>query len=391
MHTVRKDGYSETGHPMTALERNLLGVTINKIPQLFPGLFVVTILAFVSIWLSRFLGENLMGFKESPVSPVMIAILLGLGIRAVVPLPQTLKPGLTFAVKKVLRLGIILLGIRLTIFDIFRFGAYGLPIVILCVLGALFVSTSINKRLRLPERLGVLIAVGTSICGVSAIVAAGPAIDATEEESAYAVAVITVFGLLAIFTYPYLAHLIFVADAIKVGLFLGTSVHDTSQVISSAKVYADVFSETLALDVATVTKLVRNVLMPVIIPFMAYFYNRKTQSVGRRPNITKLLPFFVVGFLVLAGLRSLGDAGINADGRAFRLWGSSSWITVVYSVKAWAGYCLVAALAGVGLSTDFRTFKGLGAKPFFAGLCAALAVGVISFVAISLLGSYVVF
>jgi uncharacterized integral membrane protein (TIGR00698 family) len=375
---------------MSAWEKNLLGVTVDQVPHLLPGLLVAALLAWLSIWLSKYIGVTLLGFDKTPISAVMLAILLGLIIGAVMPLPQALKPGFRFAVKKVLRLGIIMLGIRLTIFDVFQLGAYGVPIVLICIIGALFITTRINKWLKLPERLGALIAVGTSICGVSAIVATGPSIEAEEEEVAYAVAVITIFGLLATLVYPYVANFIFAGQALKVGLFLGTSVHDTSQVVGSAKVYADVFSASLALDTATVTKLVRNVFMAAVIPFMAFYYARKTQgeTSGKKANFLKLLPLFVVGFLIMAVIRSVGDAGING-GSAFGMWDSAAWKGIHSTIKTWAGNLLVIALASVGLSTDFRTFKGLGIKPFLVGLGAALVVGVVSFIAISLLGSFV--
>ena len=377
---------------MSTWEKNLLGTRIDEAPQLLPGLVVAALLAWLSIWLSKFLGVTVMGFDKSPVSAVMMAILLGLIINNVVPLPEVLRPGFKFTVKKILRLGIILLGIRLSVFDVFRLGALGVPIVVLCILGALFFTTRINKWLKLPERLGTLIAVGTSICGVSAIVATGPAIDAEDEEVAYAVAVITIFGLVATLVYPYLANLIFAGDPVKAGLFLGTSIHDTSQVTGAGLVFADVFSLPRALDVATVTKLVRNVFMAAVIPLMALYYARRTaQGEGEEKKISfvKLLPLFIVGFLILAVVRSIGDAGINGGGRAFGLWDSGAWKDLFGFVKTWAVNFLVLALAGVGLSTSFRTFKGLGVKPFFVGLAAALMVGVVSFVAISLLGTFV--
>jgi uncharacterized integral membrane protein (TIGR00698 family) len=378
---------------MSIWEKNLLGVTVDKVPSLLPGLLVAVLFAWLSVWLSKFIGVSLLGFDKTPVSAVMLGILLGLIIGALVPLPQVLKPGFKFAVKKVLRLGIIMLGIRLTIFDVFKLGVYGVPIVLICIVGALFFTTRINKWLTLPERLGTLIAVGTSICGVSAIVATGPSIDAKEEEVAYAVAVITIFGLLATLVYPYVTNTIFAGEALKVGLFLGTSVHDTSQVVGSATVYADVFSSPLALDVATVTKLVRNVFMAAVIPFMAFYYARKTRRqgefAGKRANALKLLPLFVLGFLAAAVIRSLGDAGVNAGGSAYGLWDAAAWKSIYGTIKTWAGNLLVVALAGVGLSTDFRTFKGLGVKPFLVGLAAALVVGVVSFFSISLLGTFV--
>jgi len=378
---------------MSALEKAFLGVTINQVPSLLPGLLVAILLAWLSIWLSDWIGETLLGFNKTPVSAVMLAILLGLIISAVMPMPRLLRPGLSFAVKKVLRLGIILLGIRLTIFDVFRLGVYGVPIVLFCIVGALFVTTRLNNWLKLPDRLGALIAVGTSICGVSAIVATGPAIDAEDKEVAYAVAVITIFGLAATMVYPYLAHAIFGGETLNAGLFLGTSVHDTSQVVGAAAVYADVFLAPRALDVATVTKLVRNVFMVIVIPLMTFYYSRRAQKQGEftrtGTDILRLLPLFVVGFLALAAIRSIGDAGINAGGAALGLWDSETWQGIVGSIKTWAETLMVVALAGVGLSTNFRAFKGLGTKPFLVGLAAALVVGIVSYIAIHLLGSFV--
>lgn len=375
---------------LRAWEKALLGVRISETPSLLPGLMVAGLLAWLSFWLSDAIGQRLMGLERSPVSPVMMAILLGLIVRNTVAIPALLRPGFGFAVKKVLRLGIILLGIRLSVFDVLKLGGLGVPIVVACIAGALFFTTRLNKLLRLPERLGTLIAVGTSICGVSAIVATGPAIEAEEEEVAYAVAVITAFGIAATLAYPYVAHTIFGGDPVEVGLFLGTSVHDTSQVTGSALVYADVFSAPRALDVATVTKLVRNVFMALIIPLMALRHARESaseiesKSVGTR--ILRLFPVFIFGFLALAACRSVGDAGIRADHGAFGLWDEGLWTELHTAVKVWAVNFLVVALAGVGLSTDFQMLRGLGVKPFVVGLGAALLVGVVSFASISLLG-----
>ena len=380
---------------LTVWEKNLLGVKVNDVPKLIPGLIVASLLAWFSIWLSKFLGVQVLGFEKSPISAVTLAILLGIIIAAVVPLPASLKPGFSFTVKKVLRLGIILLGIRLTIFDVFKLGLAGIPIVIICIVAAIFITTRINNWLNQPQRLGALIAVGTSICGVSAIVATSPAIDAEEEETAYAVAVITIFGLLATLFYPYLAYYLFQGDALNAGLFFGTAIHDTSQVVGAAKVYADIWNAPLALDAATVTKLVRNVFMAFVIPFMAYYYARNvkggSEAKSRSTNIFKLLPLFILGFIAMAIIRSIGDAGIQSGGLAFGIWDASQWSSIVKFIVTWAGYFLVIALAGVGLSTKISTFRGLGFKPFLVGLSAALAVGVVSYFTILLLGDFVAF
>ena len=385
---------------MNYLERSLLGVQISKIPTILPGLVVVILLAIVSMWLSDLIGITMMGFEKSPISAVMICLILGLVIRNVFKLPILLNVGFKFSVKKLLRLGIILLGIRLSIFSVFELGIIGIPIVLICIFSALIITSFLNKKLKQPKRLGTLIAVGTSICGVSAIVATSSVINAKEEETAYAVAVITVFGLIVTIGYPILAYFIFDGNPIKAGLWLGTSIHDTSQVTGAALVFADLWNLPLALDVATVTKLVRNVFMLLVIPIMAFLHVKNemkeaTESglnksnVKMKVSVRKLIPVFVIGFLLISVLRSVGDAGVNTNNLAFGLIGENSWGDIIKMVKNFANILFVVALGGVGLSTNFANFKGLGIKPFLVGLFAALTIGIVSFLSVSLLGGLI--
>lgn len=387
---------------LSYLERSLFGVSYSKLHTIVPGLAIVIGLALFSMWLSNFIGKDLMGFEKSPISAVMICLVLGLIINNVFNLPNLLSVGFKFAVKKLLRLGIILLGIRLSIFSVFELGLIGIPIVLICIASALIITTFLNKRLKQPKRLGTLIAVGTSICGVSAIVATSPVIEAKEEETAYAVAVITVFGLIATIGYPFLVYFIFGGDATKAGLWLGTSIHDTSQVTGAALVFADFWNLPLGLDVATVTKLVRNVFMILVIPLMAFLYIKNqlketkesseiASSVKSRVNFKKLIPVFVIGFLLVSIIRSIGDVGINTTSLAFGFVGQDSWDSFIKIVKDFATILFVIALGGVGLSTDFSKFKGLGIKPFLVGLFAALTIGIVSFISVSLLGSLIIF
>lgn len=387
---------------MSYLEKSLFGVPFSKLHTIIPGLVLVIILALFSIWLSDFIGKDLMGFEKSPISSVMICLILGLIIRNIFKVPAFLSVGFKFSVKKLLRLGIILLGIRLSIFSVFELGLIGIPIVLICITSGLIITTFLNKKLKQPKRLGTLIAVGTAICGVSAIVATSPVIDAKEEETAYAVAVITVFGLIATIVYPIIAYFIFGGDATKAGLWLGTSIHDTSQVTGAALVFADLWNLPLGLDVATVTKLVRNVFMILVIPLMAFLYvknqmkeetesNLPTSNVKSKVNIKKLIPVFVIGFLLVSILRSIGDVGIGTTNLAFGLFGADSWGDIIKLIKDFATILFVIALGGVGLSTDFSNFKGLGIKPFLVGLFSALSIGIVSFISVSLLGGLIIF
>ena len=377
---------------LSIIEKSLFGVSFDELPKLIPGLFVVGFITIISIKLSDYIGKDLLGFSKSPISSIMMAIVIGLFISGFVKIPAILKCGITFSIKKILRLGIILLGIRLTIFDVFKLGAFGVPIVFICIIGALIVTTWINNKLNLPERLGVLIAIGTSICGVTAIVAASPAIDAEEEESAYAIAIITIFGLIATIFYPYLAYIIFDGNAIQAGMFLGTSVHETAQVIGAGQIYADLFNAPSALNVATITKLVRNVFMAAVIPFMAYYYARKNQEgefKGQKISFFKLFPLFIFGFITFTILRSIGDSGINAGTLSFGLFSEVEWENIIHLIKKTAETLLVMALAGVGLNTNFKSFKALGYKPFLVGLVASFSAGIISFFTILLLSNFI--
>ncbi len=376
---------------ISLVEKGLLGVGIGEAHRLLPGLALAVLLALASTRLSDVIGVSLLGFERSPVSAVIVAIALGMLLRNAVRFPALFEKGLDFSVRKVLRLGIILLGIRLSVFDVFRLGAVGVPIVVMCVAGAILITGLLAKRLALPERLGTLIAVGTSICGVSAIVAAAPAIEAEEEEVCYAIAVITVFGLAATLLYPYLAYHVFRHNAVMAGLFLGTSIHETAQVAGAGMIYADAFASPLGLDVATVAKMVRNVLMAAVIPLMAFLHARRTGPSGARrgPGAARLFPLFIAGFVAMAVFRSIGDAATGAGSSAFGVWGPEAWAGLQVLFKDWAAFLLVVALAGVGLKTRFASFKGLGLKPFLAGLGSAAAVGIISFLTITLLGRWI--
>jgi len=289
------------------------------------------------------------------------------------------------------------MGIRLSLFDAARIGAWGIPIVLTCILTGLVLTTFFTRMLKLSDRLGTLMAVGTSICGASAIVATAPAIEAEDEEVAYAVANITVFGIAAMLIYPYLAHALFSGNVVMAGLFQGTAIHETAQVTGSALIYDQTFGvsqKPSAADVAIVIKLVRNAFMAVVIPVMAYIYARR--QAGRdggaaSVSARKLFPMFILAFVGMATVRSMGDAGPRGGGLAFGVWPKAEWSAAVAWIGNAAGYVLAMAMAGVGLGTRLKTLKGLGITPFYVGLFASVVVGVASAVAVFLLGGLIAF
>src|SRR5205814_2024136 len=155
--------------------------------QLIPGVALAATLMLAGVWLADFLGHQMLRLaginpagKASPISSVLVAILLGIAVRNALGLPKICIDGIKFSVQTLLRLGIIFVGIKLSIVDIMKLGAMGIPVVIVCITTGLLFITWLGRVMRLPPRLSLLIAAGTSICGVTAIVSTAPAIDAEE-------------------------------------------------------------------------------------------------------------------------------------------------------------------------------------------------------------------
>jgi uncharacterized integral membrane protein (TIGR00698 family) len=346
-----------------------------------PGIGLALALALIGAYLAEFIGESWMGLAKSPVSPIMMAILLGILLRNTMGLKEIFQPGVRFSLVRILRVGIVLLGIRLSLGEAGAIGLRSLPVIIGCVTTALLLVTWLSKRIGLSPRLGTLIAAGTGICGATAIVALSPTIQANEDETSYAVACITLFGVAAMLAYPFAAHWLFDGDPFAAGLFLGTSVHETAQVAGAGMVYQQYFGDAQALDTATVTKLVRNLGMLIVIPLLGYLYHRNSsEEVEARPWYS-MIPVFVIGFALMSLLRTVGDMG----DRPFGVLDPAQWSALVGWTKQTAEICLAVAMAAVGLGTSFKGLVAIGLKPLGVGLFSALLVGVVSFGLVSVL------
>jgi len=374
----------------------------NLFVRILPGLLLCLLVISFGIYAADLLGVLLVEFavlpkgSASPISGIFVAIFIGIIIRNTIGLHTAFMDGVTFALKYALRAGIILLGLRLSLTEALKLGAWGLPLIVACISCGLIVTLYFTKKMKQSERLGTLIACGTGICGVTAIMATAPVVKAKDNEISYAVANITIFGLIGMLFYPYLAHTFFAEDPIKAGLFLGTAIHDTAQVTGAALIYGQMYDMEKVVDVATVTKLTRNLFIIAVIPLVSYLFFKSAgeKDVGgenKLPKWYKLIPLFVIGFLVLAFVRTIGDLTVTNNGLAFGLFKSSTWESFYNSWSSFGStYLLGLAMAGVGLSTDFRMFKGLGIKPFYIGLIAAVSVGIVSLTLISLFGHLIV-
>jgi uncharacterized integral membrane protein (TIGR00698 family) len=345
-----------------------------------PGLLLAFVLAILGNFIADWLALSL-GLGPGAISGIMVAILLGLGCANLFRLPAVFEPGIDFSVERVLRVGIVLLGLKLSIVEVGSIGLKSLPVILVTIPAAMLIVTFLGRRLGLPDRLATLIAVGTGICGNTAIVAVSPAIGAREEETSYAVACITVFGLFAMLAYPFVAHWLFDGDPFRAGLFLGSAVHDTSQVAGAGMVYQDYYHAPEALNVATVTKLERNLSMLVVIPLMSILYHRRSSEGAAPPPWWTMVPLFVVGFACMSLLRTIGDVGE----RPFGLLTPDQWHGFIKQASHATGYCLGIAMAGVGLGTRMKGLRSIGLKPLGLGLVSALMVGMISTLLVKLL------
>lgn len=375
--------------------------TLSKIIGALPGLLLSAAVMAMGIFSAKLIGVLLVtggilpAGSASPISGIFTAILIGILIRNLIGLPDFFDAGIDFALKYALRAGIILLGLRLSLSEALKLGAWGVPLIIACISTGLFVTLYFTHKLNQSNRLGTLIATGTGICGVTAIMATAPVIKARENEISYAIANITIFGLIGMLFYPYLAHFFFADNPVKAGLFLGTAIYDTAQVAGAALIYAQVFSANEVIDVATITKLTRNVFIIAVIPFVSYLFFRNHReseegNAGQLPKWYKLFPLFIFGFLLLSMMRSIGDATASGNGQAFGLFSPIGWEEFHRFWSSFGStYMLGIAMAAVGLSTNLKVFKGMGITPFYIGLIAAVAVGSVSLLLIALFGDFV--
>ncbi len=325
---------------------------VNKgLINLSPGILLTVTIAIISLFIKEL---------YPPISPVVIAIILGLFINNFIGFPLKCKTGVDYSSKKLLKLGIILLGIRLSFYEILNLGTMALAIIVVCIGLALALVISMSKRFDVPPKLAILIAVGTAICGNSAIIAASPIIKAKEEEVAFAVATITVFGLTAIGVYPVIGGVLGMSP-LEFGAWAGTAINDTGQVVAAGFQYGQSAGE-----VATVVKLTRNILIAPVIFFLSYLVLKEkadqNSSVFNKVYLFKIFPWFVLGFMLMALVRT---AEILPS-------------FLIDHLSFASDLLLVMALAGIGLSIKLSSLRGLGLKAFITGLIAAVIMGVTS-------------
>jgi uncharacterized integral membrane protein (TIGR00698 family) len=275
---------------------------------------------------------------------MILSIFIGTAFHNFVGTPTWAKPGVLFSLRRILRLAIVLLGLQLTAQQVVAVGATGVAVIVITLTATFVLTMRVGRLLGVDAQLAQLIAAGTSICGASAVIAANTMTAAPDEDVAYAIASVTVFGTAAMFGYPLLLEVLQLTPH-AYGMWAGSSIHEIAQVVAAA--YQ---AGSQAGDSATIAKLTRVMMLaPVVLALGLMARSRGNEARARVP-----MPWFVLGFIALIGVNS-----------AF---------SIPAAIKSPLGvattFGLSVALAALGLETDVRKLRVMGLQPFLLGLIA---------------------
>ncbi|MGC5617333.1 YeiH family protein [Georgenia sp. Z1491] len=332
-----------------------------------PGLAVAVAIAVVATLVGR--AVPVLG---SAVAGVVIGVVLG-QVRRPGPV---LAPGLSFSAKRVLQLAVVLLGVGMSLGRVWEVGVDTLPVMLGTLAACFLAAVPLGRLLGVDGELRTLITVGTGICGASAIAATAPVIRAKGASIAYAVSTIFLFNVAAVLLFPPLGRALGMSDD-AFGLFAGTAVNDTSSVVAAASVFG-----AAATGYAVVVKLARTLMIiPVSVTLAVREQVRERRAAGRAGvevqrltvrSVVGLVPWFLVGFLLMAALTTIG--------------------AVPESVQPYAGhvatFLITMALAAIGLQTDIQAFRRAGWRPLAFGGLLWVVVAVSSLAIMRVTGAF---
>lgn len=354
-----------------------------SVRRVLPGVLVAILLAVLAKSLSDSIAQGAIGLPKIPLSPVLYAVLIGMLWRNTLGVPAWTSDGLNWAMHRLLRTGIALVGLRLTLAGASAIALTALPVALGCLATALVAGLVISRLLSVPKRLGILLAIGTAVCGCTAVVAMSPVIRAKHAETAFAVTCVVLFGCVAMLVYPWLAGHFFGHSPVHAGVFLGTAIHDTSQVIGSALIYSQQANAPEALSAASVAKLLRNLSIVVLIPAAAWLMRKEEAREAQEPSDdprlkgaplrapkSSAVPFFVFAFILFVVIRTVGDGMFHPD--------APLWHAAVNAGQTASELFLVCGMTAVGLSVSFNDMWRIGWRPLAAGFLVATLVGICS-------------
>ncbi|MGV9950085.1 YeiH family protein [Rhodococcus aetherivorans] len=321
--------------------------------ELAPGVAMCLIVAILSMAAARFLPA---------VSPLLIAIVIGAVGANLLTVPQRLQPGMTFSSKKLLRVGIALLGLQLMLADIFGLGWKIMAVVVAVVSLGIVGTMLVGRLLGLSWTQRVLIACGFSICGAAAVAATDGVVDADEEEVLTAVALVVIFGTLMIPTVPLVAGALGLEPTVA-GLWAGGAIHEVAQVVAVGGIIGGG-----ALTVAAIVKLARVLMLAPVIATLGILQRRRATDTTGQAERPPLVPFFVLGFLACAALRTTGIVPDNA-------------LTLAKSAQT---LLLTAAMFALGAGVRVSLIKKVGPRPFVLATVSTAWVASIALVGVLL-------
>jgi uncharacterized integral membrane protein (TIGR00698 family) len=331
---------------------------IDVVASLAPGFSWVLAVSGVAIAISRLVGSL---FDRQVVEPLVLAILVGMAVRSGRGLDDRAEPGIQFAAKEVLEVAVCLLGATMDVPRLFASGPALAAGIVALVCAALAIGYAVGRAAGLSRKLSTLVACGNAICGNSAIAAVAPVIGADREDIAASIALTAVLGVAVVLSLPLLIPLLHLSDY-QYGVLTGLSVYAVPQVLAAAFAVSP-----LSGQVATAVKLARVLMLgPVVTAFAlrAHRANRTTLSVRQ------LVPWFVLGFVLLAALRSMHLVNEQASNDAKVV---ASWLTT-------------AAMAALGLSVDVRSVRRVGPRVLAAATGSLAAIVVLAVTLIRVIG-----
>ena len=326
---------------------------LSPLPYL-PGLSLALALAFLATWLARFIPFGI-------ISASVIALFLGMVLRTFKQPNKQLQHGIGFASKRLLKIAIVLLGASLDITTIMQVGSRSLMIMVFTLATCFGVGHFVGKALHLNWKMSNLISAGTGICGGSAIAALAPVIDAEDRDIAFALSATFLFDMVMILLFPLMGQTLGMTDT-AYGLWAGTAVNDTSSVVAAG--YG--FSEAAG-DYAVMVKLTRTLaIIPTVLVFGAINFHASGVGKSKKGQVKASIPYFIVLFLVMAGLNSLGIIPESLSAM----------------LKTLSKFLMVTALAAIGLKTSLGDLRTSGGAAMFHGFIISLLVVVVAYLVI---------
>lgn len=302
-------------------------------------------------------------------SPVL-AILTGMLLVLIIPVPEKAKSGISFVSKKILQAAVVLLGFGLNLSTVGKIGGASLPIILTTITTSLVMAFILQRTIHIPARTAILVGVGSSICGGSAVAATAPVIGADDDEIAQAISVIFLFNVIAAIIFPSLGNTLGLSNE-SFGLFAGTAINDTSSVTAAASTW-DTMHNTggTVLEYATVVKLTRTLAIIPITLVLSLYRTQKEQN-SQTFRLKTVLPTFVVYF-VLASVATTILTSVCSGEMLVQ-------VNSVFSfLKKLSKFFIVMAMAAVGLNTNVVKLIKTGGKPILLGFCCWVAIAVVS-------------